>query len=115
MRETVVMSKAKVRQIKLVGELYNYRLVDSVLVFDCLYQWLGHKLQQWSLVVVRCTCVYICIFTHVYMHMCICVLYTHFTCMDRCDQVHRLWRPDLPSSRPVHHRGDLGSVFGCGQ
>ena len=24
--------------MKLVGELYNYRLVDSVLVFDCLYQ-----------------------------------------------------------------------------
>ena len=28
----------RVRQIKLVGELYNYRLVDSVLVFDSLYQ-----------------------------------------------------------------------------
>lgn len=31
----------RVRQVKLVGELYNYRLVDSVLVFDCLYQFIG--------------------------------------------------------------------------
>lgn len=31
----------EVRQVKLVGELYNYRLVDSVLVFDSLYQHLG--------------------------------------------------------------------------
>ena len=28
----------QVRQVKLVGELYNYRLVDSVLIFDSLYQ-----------------------------------------------------------------------------
>jgi len=31
----------RVRQVKLVGELYNYRLVDSVLVFDSLYQFIG--------------------------------------------------------------------------
>ncbi|CAK9013098.1 unnamed protein product [Durusdinium trenchii] len=31
----------RVRQVKLVGELYNYRLVDSVLVFDSLYQCAG--------------------------------------------------------------------------
>ena len=33
------MVVVQVRQVKLVGELYNYRLVDSVLVFDSLYQW----------------------------------------------------------------------------
>lgn len=31
----------RVRQVKLVGELYNYRLVDSVLIFDSLYQFIG--------------------------------------------------------------------------
>lgn len=36
----------EVRQVKLVGELYNYRLVDSVLVFDSLYQHLGDSGSQ---------------------------------------------------------------------
>jgi len=31
----------RVRQVKLLGELYNYRLVDSQLIFDALYQFIG--------------------------------------------------------------------------
>ncbi|CAE8587647.1 unnamed protein product, partial [Polarella glacialis] len=31
----------RVRQVKLLGELYNYRLVDSGLIFDSLYQFIG--------------------------------------------------------------------------
>eukprot|EP00930_Biecheleria_cincta_P042854 TRINITY_DN29491_c0_g1_i1.p1 TRINITY_DN29491_c0_g1~~TRINITY_DN29491_c0_g1_i1.p1 ORF type:complete len:1230 (-),score=316.57 TRINITY_DN29491_c0_g1_i1:446-4135(-) len=31
----------RVRQTKLLGELYNYRLIDSGLVFDSLYQFIG--------------------------------------------------------------------------
>eukprot|EP00931_Biecheleriopsis_adriatica_P059719 TRINITY_DN35795_c0_g1_i1.p1 TRINITY_DN35795_c0_g1~~TRINITY_DN35795_c0_g1_i1.p1 ORF type:complete len:1224 (-),score=400.36 TRINITY_DN35795_c0_g1_i1:222-3830(-) len=31
----------RVRQVKLLGELYNYRLIDSLLVFDSLYQFIG--------------------------------------------------------------------------
>lgn len=32
----------RVRQMKLLGELYNYRLVDSTLIFDTMYQLIGH-------------------------------------------------------------------------
>lgn len=38
----------QVRQVKLVGELYNYRLVDSVLIFDSLYQCPGSQSQRLS-------------------------------------------------------------------
>ncbi|CAK8986187.1 unnamed protein product [Durusdinium trenchii] len=38
----------RVRQVKLVGELYNYRLVDSVLVFDSLYQCAGRRTALFS-------------------------------------------------------------------
>ncbi|CAK8987275.1 Regulator of nonsense transcripts UPF2 (Nonsense mRNA reducing factor UPF2) (Up-frameshift suppressor 2 homolog) (AtUpf2) [Durusdinium trenchii] len=38
----------RVRQVKLVGELYNYRLVDSVLVFDSLYQCAGRRTSHFS-------------------------------------------------------------------
>lgn len=31
----------RVRQVKLLGELYNYRLVDSNIVFDCMYHLVG--------------------------------------------------------------------------